>query len=139
MTPILNHNHPAAAQPMPSRDPINETGQGTQVQTNNTGAPIAVRSTQVQITNPGMKAAARNGPLTLESKRRITARAVDVSVRSGNNDPTQTVDSQARSFIWGLRGEGDPKQPTAGQKYGLLALVGVGLAFAFMSWKAGAK
>jgi len=141
MTPILNHNDPAAAAPSPSRDVLRESGVGNKTVVQNSSAPMAVRTTRVSVTNPAMKAAARSTPAVREEGRRIVARAVDVNVRSGNNEPGQAVDASLAQpgFIWGLKGEGDQPQVPAGQKYGLLALVGVGLVFAFIGFKAGGK
>lgn len=88
-------------------------GAGT-LQEKDSGAGMQERSLQVQITNPGMRN--NYGAAERVEKQRITARSMDVVARSGNQRPSEVVDSAMdHSFIWGQVGEGEdiaPEKPS---------------------------
>jgi hypothetical protein len=87
------------------------------------------RSVSVQATNPGMRAAEGTGAAVRVEGNRLPAKAVDVNVRSGNQDGRQT--GTPDGFIWGLQGEGDPAAKPA-VAWGKLALLGLA---GFLGWR----
>lgn len=123
---INDPNHESAQQsPLPTREQRGEMGAGT-LREKDTGAGMVERSMQVQITNPGMRSA--QGPAVREEKQRLTARAVDVVARSGNQRPSEVDARVDDGFIWGLAGEGDAPAPRPSlNPTTLLMLAGVGL------------
>ncbi len=139
MIPVTNPNHPTAHQsPEPTLDMVEQFGHGTK-QPMSTGADMAERSLQVEITNPGMRFNDQAGTAVREEKRRITARPVDVAVRSGNQDPKAVIDKNlSHSFIWGYKGTGqDPTPPQPGffsqmPPWGWIALAAGGVALTMM-------
>jgi hypothetical protein len=124
---VNDPRHESAQQsPLPTVDHVEAFGHGT-LQHKDTGAGLVERSMQVEITNPGMRS--QQGPAVREEAQRLTARSVDVMVRSGNQRPGEVDGRVPDGFIWGQLGEGDPVAapqpfltPTA-----MLLLAGVGL------------
>ncbi len=121
---INNPQHPSAQQIGPSRDMPEQFGVGTAKQ-KDTGAGMVERSMQVQITNPGMRAA--HGKPVREEAQRLTARSMDVMVRSGNQVPDQVDGTLPRSLAWGQAGVGDPIAIPSPMPF-LMLVVGVGVA-----------
>lgn len=114
MIPVTNPSHPTARQsPEPTLDMVEQFGHGTK-QPMSTGAQLAERSLQVEITNPGMRFSSQAGAAVRQEKQRITARPVDVAVRSGNQNPQAVLDKDiSHGFIWGYKGTGEDPAPVS--------------------------
>lgn len=124
---VNNPQHPSSQQIEPTRDMPEQFGVGTARQ-KSTGADLVERSMQVEITNPGMRAA-HGRPVRAEAQR-LTARSMDVMVRSGNQQPEQVDGSIPHGFIWGQQGTGDAIAIPSPAPF-LLLMAGVG-AVAFL-------
>jgi hypothetical protein len=116
-----------ATQPEPSIDHVAKMGIGTKQVA--TPQNLAERELPVSVTNPSMRAAESGGPAVREEPRRMTARRMDVAVRSGNQRPSEVmgVDTPG-SFIWGYKGTGDAEDEgkKADGRVGLVLLAVVG-------------
>lgn len=116
MIPVTNPKHRSAQMATPSRDMEKEFGQGRGYYAP-PASDIAPKDLTVRVSNPNMRHEAGSTAPRREEGQRITARTLDVHVRSSNQRPNEVVDSHVNNLAaCCYKGTGeDPKPKGSGQ------------------------